>query len=764
MAELGINTGLRFGISKTHSKLEFLQPVIHVKTGVDEDLFAIPFNNIISFEYTVMEGSGQAVLELFDPTFRTLDVLMFNSVQAAVRGIPLKIRWGYSFTPQFEQLQSQFSNSSLSDRYMSQFYSFYPLVVHKEDQGAGTRLTVNLIPSIFDPVLTSIQVSDVFVSRKLNGPVDSTVLDKVASELVGGGNADESKKKYLAAINAYKKLINPAGKITPTTVPNTGGEVVALGDKLTASVIFNKLMDIAESRQTNLGQRRSERWQKPLVIMPKSLDDSYDYQVFEGRNDNIWQCLMRLARMMVSKTPTGSSDSIFNSQQTPASKPRNRMVGGRFTLHNAPLRNPASQATIRNANSQNIRFDQVPVQQQVFMLYQFTEAPYDFMLKTDDAPLATYVYYGGGKSYDPDNLPEIIEFRVTNQDALNAFFTNTQLFTVAAITNPDTGVFVQPALDSQSSVSQPMTGRTFEQLRAAQAADVDNNSYKAWQKGQSSPSNSITNPAQDKNGQQGAATNVASQVNTGSQATFDIPWVVSQDGENVSQAVDRFLDILRTKVGRLYYPEIEIEIVGDPLWEPTYVLDTTIRVVYRNRFGDENPIYSGIYFVRDIKHTIGTTYRTLLKCVKVQETAKVNEDPSISDAAASKNFKPGETIDLVLLKVEISGGGVGTPWKVKSINNVPSISDAGIATLSPENRKRINDTILPALASGKSVANTLADDLNSYLVNGFGDDGGKNLEFIFVQNRLTDRAKSITYTEGTQKRSSNFKVKIVNKG
>ena len=232
-----------------------------------------------------------------------------------------------------------------------------------------------------------------------------------------------AKKDAIAAEKNARKLSGPTATF------------LKQGSKLTLPVIYDEIMKIAAKNQ------EGKNWQKPMPIFPNSMDFDHDYITFDGRGDNLWVCLMRLATMMVSKKPPTSSPSRINFDAgTNAKSERWRMVGGKFTPYTARLKKKPVGMQVRTANGEVIETDAIPSDQTTFFLWQFSEAPYDYMLQPSE-PIVTYHYFGGSKVFDKNNLPEILEFSV-DMEGTGAYFINPDLMKVSKMANTKTGAGV----------------------------------------------------------------------------------------------------------------------------------------------------------------------------------------------------------------------------------------------------------------------------------------------------------------------------------
>ncbi len=758
-----------FPITKNHLFLEHMVPALLIKDPFDQDLFAIPFNHVLRWEVSAFSQDAQAILECFDPTFRTLSLLFFNAAQGTGQGLSIRVRWGWVNRTTDPAASLQLTES-VRNQFLSQSYKFYVVAVTENQEPNGNRITVNMLPHVFDPVLSNIKVTKTFVSSNFADASKRSNVGALESEIqrILGGDANnansEEFQRYKRTLDAFRNLRSNVTNNETNPIDNNTTLRVSDG-KLTFQKIFNELLDIAEENQNRLGIRRATNYQRPLIITPDNIDDEYDYQIFEGRNDSIWVCLRRLSNLMLSKDPPATTDTgIQTSRQRSPNQPRHRMVGGKMTMHNARLKNPAKQIIIKNARGRNISAEQAGADQESYLFFSFKEAPYDFMLKSEEPPIGTYVFYGGSKQFDINNTSDILSFSVQNMDTLSTFFMDKSLFTITSATNPTTNESLR--LDKPAQVKAADIVSSVQNLvreNAPRTETSDQNST-VTEQGQIEPLED-TNPANDRSRPSTSSTALAASPLTGSNIQeFDIPYVVSQDGERMSQAAERFLDILRTAAGRQFNPELEITIVGDPRLEPTFANgQTDIRLIFRNRFGEDHPLYSGIYLIRDIKHIIEAgNYTTVLKVVKRPFTATDvdTESPEVIEAATGRRYGDTEPIPAGFLTVTLTGSSENRRLIISDAPGSPGIK----AFAGNPNANRVSG-ILKRQIAGAAAGKTIIQDLYEQFRSAIVVDQVQGI----TQNRseatqtLLNFSKQYNYVDGRSNRrfTITFKVKEV---
>ena len=157
---------------------------------------------------------------------------------------------------------------------------------------------------------------------------------------------------------------------------------------------------------------------------------------------------------------------------------------------------------------------------------------------------------------------------------------------------------------------------------------------------------------------------------------YEVPLTMTKTGD-ASELVKRFIDKLRTRAAAQYPFKANITIIGDPRLEPTIInTNTTIKIVYRNKFGDSHPLYSGVYYVKDIKHQIDAgNYKTLMELLKVPTSHVGNQQLRNEEQERTRELHKGEPVKIALLTAYIQQKGNGftcvkiSPWVEKTYTN-----------------------------------------------------------------------------------------------
>ena len=696
----GSNINRLLEIDKRHTLIEQLTPAIQISI-LNQPLLTIPFDHVMHFEISYgTAGQQTATLQAFDPTFKVLDVTFFNAAQLTQKGIPTKIRWGYAFVPSTPEFVSDRDSKLMQEQFLSEEYNFYLLRVESEPQRHGNLLTAHFVPIVFNPVMTTIKVDKTFITgdvsklsrQSFTGSVKNAQnqLSILKQSLEKQG--EEGKKQFAA----YEKALKQFQKITGQNLTQEqvrqrvqgeiGPQAEVIGEKLSFSRIYFELMKIADANQANSGLLRDQRWQSPLPIFPTSLDDEHDYILFEGRNDNIWECLLRLGAMMVSKTTRGSARPIdFNRGAQGQSKPRWRMVGGKFTPYTARLKASVSKdITLLKDAGKRLDPDQLNADQTTFTMWQFKEAPYDFMIRPAD-PIASYKYHAGSKSFDKTNLNEVLEFGV-DVDKSSAWFVNPDLLSMSQIRNNQTGASTRAGaltnIDPNRTVaSQRQAGTSGTQVK--NKSGPGSNSIAGTRNQQTTER---TDPRQASNTSSTTRTTQTTAPTSGrTSKSYDIPLTVSNVG-NAGEIINRFADLLRTKAAASYPFEANMTLVGDPRFDPTFVnTNTTIEFEYVNKNGEINPLYTGRYHIKNIKHVINPgSYRTELELYKVVESIQDQRAIQNNEQELLRPINPGEALKTALIEIIIQQLS-GERWK---LGNIAAWSDPNNV-----NRGRVNQLL-----------------------------------------------------------------------
>lgn len=696
-------------LTKKHALLEQLVPSIQIRAaGID--VLTIPFNHITQFEMAMGTTSkATASMQLFDPTFKNLDILFYNLTQLAYRGSPIRIRWGYAFVPENQNILSIENIDAEKNKYLSEEYNFIILQTQSDTQAAGNYLTIQMAPIIFDPVITAIPFNKKLISGALKngnkGPNGKTSLYTSLTDT----KTNPVKARVLETLGkeSFEKFVKnlkaaQSGKLIGTSV----------NGKLTFDRIFTELMKQATDNQTEIGRRREVSWQQPLPIFPDNLDLEYDVGVFDGQGDSIYICLQRLAKIMMSTKPVNDNNfaTVYNSSTVDKDGgARNRMIGGDFTFVNGKFKN-IKDNVLYDGRGVKISPDQVKPEQNTFIMWRFNEAKYVYTLKPTE-PLATYVFYGGENSagFNKDNLPEILEFSV-NLENISKYFADPSLLNLKAITNPTTGVAVRPATNLNRGQIDSLATTT----REAAAAGGTDQGVKT----------SGTNPTQDSE----TKTSTGSVTPTGDKVNYNVPLVGSIDGETVGRDAELFLDSIRTKAGQKFPVNMDITIIGDPDWEPTYI-NNSLKLIFRNRLGEENPLYSGDYTVLDIRHAIDNSgYKTHLKCLKSPLT---NDDiqREVRGGRVINKSEPLETARLEVILSLVDGTEANGVWKTSSIQ----------AASVENNRERVNNALRKTV-KGSSVI--IEDSITGKIDNELSKN---NISFDDAVNKVKSVAISFMY-------------------
>ena len=681
-------------LDKRHTLLSQLTPALELKI-LGNYALTIPFHYITKFEMNVKEM--QVHLELFDSSFYLIDTFAFVLAQMSKKGIPVKVKFGYAKTssvPTYTNDRVQMADQAF---YLSKEYDMVVLSVESRPEEKGTSITIMFVVNVVDPVLTAVPVKKIFVSGdtasySANAQlIQDSIIDKWNS------GSEDDKKKATQATKVLEEMKKRQGftsaALQESLRTQYGPDVEIVNGKLTFTEIYTRLMNEAFKYQNKLGFQRRGNWEIPLAVMPEEFDNNYDFVHFNCNSDNIYTNLQRLASMMTGKSTQGTSgEKNFNAtasnvtnppaqNNTTQPKPRFRMIGGTFTFHNAKVDKKITGASLYDDKGQKTQFEATSASKKAFCVWAFNEAPYE--VRVEQEPVAFYRYHAGDpEKFDPNNLTEVISFSAEFNNASQYFMSSTG-FGLNSVQNTATGVTTDTSQNDAASAQDRLASQSVVNQNLSQQSSSQKNS----------------NPAEDPNGS--VNSNVSASADQSAMKQFQVP--ASIDPTRDAQTLKDFSDAIRSQV-RDYMKvfSANLTILGDPKFDALFMtFNRTIYFEFVNKVGDTNPIYSGHYIIKNIRHIIENgKYVTELELQAIPESnIKAQPENATVNATNVQGFSSATSTGEAIKNAQVTISVIrsGNSWKV---TNVGAYSAEGykdsqrvseILSKDPNNRNRLRD-------------------------------------------------------------------------